>query len=364
MATATLRGGMRFGRWAGLNNSSWSTSYIQAALVNDELTAIIEAPKTGNITDVLYATDSVGGSTWTIDVRVETVTEATGLSTGTLVNANANKSQDMILTDDDVTFAVTLTAPAAVTQGQKLAIVLKTTTAVGGNTWQMRTFSEDQNTSFAYLTDNNVKSSSAYAPIIGLKYDDGNWYPSNGCFPPFIVGNEAFKNSDSPDIFGNRFVLPYPANCRGVWCQMSPGGQWTARLYSGATVLAQVSHDQGTRGSTTGYTDWNLYWDTSVAEVVSLAKDTAYRVTITPDEATDIILPYGDVGLNAYLGLLPGGVNMYQTKATMTPSVEGDWIDVNDRYMAIGPILDGFDDGAGGGAGITKLAGHGGGLVG
>jgi hypothetical protein len=88
-----------------------------------EYAYIFRAPKTGTITKVGFRTVTVITGA-TVDVRLETVSATDGHPTGSLVGTNANASQVIADTNDNVFFTVTLTAGASVTAGDVLAVVV------------------------------------------------------------------------------------------------------------------------------------------------------------------------------------------------------------------------------------------------
>lgn len=307
----------------------------------DEKAAVIfQAPKTGTIDRVGFRTATVTTGE-TVDVRLETV-DGNGNPSGTLVGANTNGSQIILLTDDNIFFEVTLTAGASVTRGDWLAIVVVMPSVTTGNLQISRTNAARLRPYVAQFAA-AAWSRSGFEAIGSIRYNDATYGNVPGLFPVgSSLATESFQSGTNPDERGNKITVPFPCEIVGAWFRSNSGtlGDFTLKLYdSGTTVLESIAVDGDISGSVNGVEDTILF-DTEV----TLAAGDVVRLTKLATTATTT----GLVALVAPTGMaaaLPGGGQMVYTTRNDSG---GAWSDTADKVAGIGLIVSALSDGAGG----------------
>lgn len=316
---------------------------------DEGLATILRAPRTGSIAKVLWATRQVTTGA-TISVRLETVDESANPArpSGTLFASGASGVSAIADTDDNVAVVTTLTTPCSVTLGDKLAVIVKQPTSAPG-VMQVAVFSDDVS-EFPYLLLNTGVSPAtswsainSAAPMIGLEYSDGaySWIP--GCWPFYAVNSNVYNGGSTPDRIGLRFKFPFPVRVGGWWAWADLDGDFQATLYDsdGVTPLASTpfSVDKDTRLDTgAGVVIYPF------ASTADLARDTFYRLVLTPTTTTSLTLYDFQTQSTAALDAFPGGQNLHYTSAK-NPATESDWTNVTTRRPFLGPLVCGFDDG-------------------
>ena len=329
--------------------------------LDERLGWVFDAPLPGDISEIGWYIKSMSAANFTVDVRVETVDAATGYPTGTLVNANANKSA--VFYDADNTWVWSaLDTDATVTMGQRLAIVHHLAGYTSGSFATNRN-ADDRNVLIPYGVEDYgaswVRSSTVYGPAIALKYSDGTIVPLERSWPYTAVGETVFNNTDTPDHYGNHFQLSIPARAVGAWVWGDMGASTKIRLFDGSGAIAYVDLDNDIHG--TGDKVYNGMFIPEGGKSISdfeLAKDTSYYLAVEPQDGTDFTVPYADVASNADLDAYPGGKQWYSANKK-----DAGWSTTNTRRYFLGLILDQFDDGAGGGGPARSPIGLTGGLA-
>lgn len=328
---------------------------------------IFQAPKTGNIRKVIWGTRSITSGSGTVDVRVETLDETVTPATpsGTLFGTNTNGSQSVVSTDDNVTFTTTLTADAAVTAGDNLAVVIVWAGTLNGQfLTALAAPSGTRPWAFPYATAFGASWAvvASVTPMLALEYSDGTYEPINGVYPTCAsITTHTIGTGTTPDVVGLRFQLAFPARVKGIWATVNCGGDYAVRLVTTAYnqgaatgILASVVRDKDTRASTPSP---QLYM---FATPQNISKNTNYRAIIEPTTATTIDVYSLPVASAAQQGAWMAGSN-FITSTAKDPTGDGDWTNLNSGTFAapfIGLIIDGFDDelGAGGTGGQRAYA--------
>lgn len=333
------------------------------AAANSKLAYIFHAPKTGNIASIIWRTATVTTGA-TIEARLETIDLATGDPSGTLVGTNTNLTGLVVLsTDDNIIFTTTLTAAGAVTQGQLVAFVLVNPPASFGSI-QTAAYS------FASLSPqipyHDVHNGTSYTPsasnfkALTLVYDDGTYVTPIGYYPAYTaITPTAFQTGTNPNVRGMRFQFPVSMRTIGLWYNAILAGDCTMRLVStaynkgaGTGILASVSIDKDTRGTTAGMLGTAVF-DTAV----TLSAATNYRLIVEPSTATSVtVYDVSFPSLNV-LGTWSGGQNCHLTTAN-NPTADGDWTNYNSgtfRMPFMGLIIDGIDASAGSSGGLNSV---------
>ena len=326
-------------RWpvAGTPTESYQT--ISAA--NEKVGFVLRAPATGTISKVMFSTGTVTTGA-TVDVRLETVSTTTGKPTGTLLDTNTNASLVIADGDDDTSHLVSLTAGAAVTQGDIFAVVISNPGASFGN---MRIIHIGTGTASPYigLYSGAAWTMAAGSPVLAFEYDDGSYPALFGCYPYEDIIYTSYNNTDTPDVYALRFKFAFPARLSGAHLQVDADGDFDVKLYDtdGATVLGTISKDKDIRGVDTirGYI-------LQCCDEIVLTKDAWYRLGVEPTSATDIRIATVTVGSADYWDATHMGQNMILSTAK-DPSQESDWTQDTTKRPMFGLYVDQLDDGDG-----------------
>lgn len=136
------------------------------------------------------------------------------------------------------------------------------------------------------------------------------------------------------------FQLDVPARLAGLWLWADTDGDFTVEVYDsdGSTVLSSTSFDLNVRQGT-GSGHHFLLLDT----VVTLTKDTNYRIVVKPSTTTNLAIYSTDFGSAAVMDQVGGGQNFSYTERTDA----GAWTNTATRRPLMGILLDQIDNGAG-----------------
>lgn len=312
---------------------------------------IMQAPKTGSVDKIgFYVGAHTTGAT--LDARVETVSATTGMPSGTLFGTNTSGT---VATTATGWYEVTLTAAANVTIGDNLALVVAQPSSSPGNCAigdLVNYFGQSSSNGLPYGA--NFVSSWAVAstyrrPLIFLGYDDSTY----GFCPlnmPVTAVNAAytFNSTSTPDEVGNRFNALVPMRIVGARAYINPAADsrdYTLKFYDNAgTLLASRTIDTAIASGGT-----YLWFDLLFTAPVDISAG-VHRMTILPTTASNI--GTGHLTISSATGAryaMPGGVDTYWTERTDA----GSFSDTNTRLHLLTPLVQGFDDAAGGGGGLA-----------
>lgn len=313
--------------------------------INEKAAGIFYAPKTGNITHLLWRSGTVTTGA-TLQIRLETVDLATGDPTGTLKDTTTNAAQVLDAANDNVLHEIALTLAASVTKGDLLAIVVTEPGASAGN-FTVNAFSDDNRYSSycSHFTAAWVKSAVGF--MGGVKYDDGT-YPLIEGFYPFGSGSSlnpiTFASNSTPDERALKWKLPFPGRLTGCWLWCDADGDFQMVLYNeaGTAVATSPTMDLTVRGA--NQQGLHVVPFTTTYE---FAADTFYYLTIKPTTTTSLISNEFTVNSDAHLEMFSGGPNFHS--ATRTDA--GAWTASTTTRPFIGLIIDAFGDDTGGGGG-------------
>lgn len=330
---------LRYPNWGCYESSSFSTSQVVVDAAGESAGTVFSAPKSGAITKIHFAcTMTTSGD---VDVRVETVDDATGLNSGTLLDTNTNKK---ITVSASGLQTATLTSSASVTQGQDIAIVI-----VGDATstpWISVLYFGESGPNFPYLLFNSgtpSKIGSVSGAFLWIEYSDGT-QPNIPWVRKFTsIVSSALMTNDKR--YGIRFQLPFDAKISGWWTQndYSDNANNTVEIYGadGVTVekTATVNGNIRQAGPSPCYhlfsTDFNAKARTWYRLTMRTSVNTGsgiYKVD-TPD-LTETTRFSGHDFMTDDLNLIQPAHYTY-TSAAAAPTSENDW--VND-YGVVSPM--------------------------
>lgn len=311
---------------------------------------VFQATKSGAISGIEFLAKAVTAS-GDIDFRVETVSLVTSAPSGTLWATNTNKIQDVPSAGWQ---AATLTANATVSRGDMVAIVIEANSTntpdltVGG----LDVSHEDNRTQPYCQTYVSSWSGITREGILAVKMSDGS-FMYIPWFPPVVSYTSLTVEQDTdPDEVGIKFQIPFPADISGMWIYniKIASGNVIFKLYDsdGSSVLSTITIDED---SLLNNRSMRIYWlDADIA----LSKDTWYRLTFQPDGTTGggNTFTYYTVNAAANLDGVEGGQKIIMTERTDG----GAWTDTDTRRPFMGIVLNGFDDGTGGGGGNQGIS--------
>jgi hypothetical protein len=187
----------------------------------------------------------------------------------------------------------TLSANRTVSFGDPLCIVFEWQSFNAGDVVGFRGYQCSYNEKFSHGLLYTVYNGASWGQDLGnfpgpaLYFSDG----SVGCFfgsPPMgPMLDPTFNSSSTPDEYGQKFQLPFPARLAGFWVRGratsgSPTLDYDLVLYSGTTPLRTMSYDAVTFPFTDEWT--RLYG--LFSSPYDLAADTDYIIALKPTSAT------------------------------------------------------------------------------
>jgi hypothetical protein len=373
MAFANLNGMAWFPRLPVAVSASPNLLSLGTLDASGEGVAIMcAAPKTGNIRKIICRTVTVtGAGTFTARLKeidrgaTPAIPHATNLS-----HVNATGTQAVIASDDNTTFAVQMTADAAVTQGDRLCVELLITTIGTLSVLQFAGLSDESTGMGGQYPYSLINTSGSYAVTtiqlsVAFEYDDGTVVPTIGVYPPNgAITTTSAASGGTPDTFGQRFQFPVPVAVGGFWLWADADDSFTVRMVTSA-------YHQGNATGILASTTVNVQdRSTNTAGIIALpfpsnvefSASTNYRLVIEPG-ATGISIYDQAFGSLAQMDSSPMGRNFHLTTAK-DPTADGDWTNFNSgtfRQLYCGLLLKGFSDGTGGSSGGGRLVN--GGLV-
>lgn len=317
-----------------------------------KIAPMVQAPKTGNIINVMMTLSSTVSGT--VTVTIETIDPTNGNPTGTLVDANATQTITITGGATPTTYTATFPGNVPVTRGQFVALVLQS------NSTNMLFYSVNNDNSVAWpctniFTGTWAKNASCGAHIL-FGYDDGTFPSVCGTQPPVTsIASPAISNATNPKIIGNLFTPTFNCKISGF----SYLGQFNAthdfRFYDsdGTTLLASGVIERFVCKNTGLYLRYYMF-----TSEITLTKNTAYRLVLVPTSTTavtmrDYVYASVDDLNNSEMGAM-----LYKTESNVaSPTGNGDWTNTNTRRNAIWPVLSALDDGidtGGGGGGVAN----------
>ena len=346
------------GRSANLGTGNLSSMDSASQVVG----GVFRIPTTGTVLAIGFCCESVTtGDPY--KGQLETVSDTTGLPTGTLYVANATGS-------------LTVTAPGmkffelnggsgvSVTKGALVAGVIRSDTWVYGNTSWYFSVGGNSSQKFPYALSGSGPSNATSSPHALLVYSDGLVIPF-GCYCSLgAPAGQSINSGTTPDEVAQVVSLPYDCAIDGVYMMMETmQGTVQVVLYDASNNVLEsitVDNDQLGNGSSTVPMFWQF------ASEVTLTKDATYRVAFKSSNTTNHAInnyelpDYGGTGgpLKAYKMFSPGG-KLYLSQRTDA----GSWTDNDAKMLHCTVRVSKIDiTAAGGGGGLMLNPGLSGGL--
>lgn len=306
---------------------------------------VVRAPKTGAIRKVGFLARTVTTPTDT-DVRIETVDLTTGFPSGTLfgTNTNVTVASGSITSNTWITSGA-LTADASVSRGDLLAVVIAPS---GSPNYNVAAFlSSIYEFPYPLLYTTSYSKSSA-SPIVSLEYSDGSYAYIPGVTPCSTLTSTTFNSGSTPDERALKFRMAAPVRVAGVWAAIDLDNDAEIVLYDsdGSTALATVAMDKDVRRSTN-----SVYFHVQFASQVSLSASTYYYLAVKPG-ASSVTLQEFSVSAAGVLDQMAGGQDFHFASRTDA----GSWSATTTTRPFMGLIIDGIDDGAGGGGSVAWIS--------
>jgi hypothetical protein len=184
-----------------------------------------------------------------------------------------------------------------------------------------------------------IPSRAAYA---ALRYSDGSYVPIVAGGVAYGVGStlSAYTTGEK----GVRFRLPYAARISGFWATFDPDVDFTVRLYEDSTAPGGTAIASATVGTNRFIQKNAALSSYSFSSSVALAANTWYRLVAAASGSPGIRFNANTVPAAAYASAVA-------TDHTLTESSGGSWVDTATILPQIGVIIDGLDNGVGGGGG-------------
>jgi hypothetical protein len=306
---------------------------------------IFIAPVTDTITHIAFRTGSINAGT--LEVRVEPMDTATGFPTGALWAANTNATRVMLSTDDNQYFEVALTAPASVTKGDYVCLIVEAdTTSIG-----TIAYGGSANSSVHGYMPLNITFGGSYANQVGSacnivpKFGTNGYIYMDNFWPCETVTSTTFNNTSTPDVAGNKITVPFSGAVEYVWvdADIDAGAAVSVLASDGSTVLATASLQTNVPGKTAA-TKTALALSTKI----TLTAGAVVYLTVTPSSGSNLIFyRYNFESTDMKRVWCANAVAV----TAKDPTGSGDYTEIDTSAYSIGLIFSEIDNG------ITPLTG-------
>jgi hypothetical protein len=188
-------------------------------------------------------------------------------------------------------------------------------------------------------------------PYAAIRYSDGTYCPIAAGGVAYGIGStiSAYTSGEK----GLRFRLPYTARVSGFWASFDPDVDFTVNLYADATAPGGTAI-RSLAIATNRFIQKNaVVSQFNFSSSVTLAADTWYRL---------VGVPSGSPGIRFVINTIPSAsyAAAVATDHFLTESSGASWVDTTTVLPQIGVVIDGLDNGAGGGGLILPRAMNGG----
>lgn len=311
---------------------------------------VFQSPVTDTITKIGFMTAAVT-ATGDVNIQIETV-GADGLPTGTIWATGTSVTKNILLTDDNMWFEVTLDTPASVSRGDIFAVTITRPTSgtfngrinkggMGGGgyycgfpyavakttAWSGSGMSVNMSVCFA---------TAGYAPLEGLYGISSN---------TFTV---TFNNTSTPDVVGNIINVPWDIKVNGFWIFADLDADCVVKLYDsdGVTVLASTTILSTYPPLSTPYVNF-MYFTSDV----TLTASTNYYIAVEPSSTSNMTIYYLEFSTEA----IKKQCGIFQHASYVSskdPTGTGSWTTTTNKGALIGVLLSEIDIPTGGGGGL------------
>jgi hypothetical protein len=345
MALQTFRSGLA--ELELLQQVLWSFGSGALTATTHKLAAVGKVPKTGNVTAVAVRAHTVTTSQQ-MQAGIQTVDATTGHPTGTAYGGMAVGT----FTPTAATLhEVTLGTQAAATLGDDVAVVAEFSGTAGSVAIAWLAAGNAGNPYVDFNGTGTYAKQGATIPIVALKYDDGLWYPMTGALPLQAITDTSFGSGTNPNERGNTFSLPAPSELSGVKFAAALTGDCDVVLNGGAySNVVLGTCDKDVVGSTGNGRIYNL-----PCAKKTLAANTTYDILVRASTATALTLRQFDLSSAGMMDCYSLGQSMYLVTRNSGASRTTDTA----KRAFVVPVLDQFDDAAGGGQAVVVVRRHG-----
>lgn len=323
-----------------LTSTSWSGNGVTLDDAADRVAWVFKVPKTGNIDRISFRTGTVTSSQ-SLDVGLRTV-DASGDPTSTAYGSMSVGAQASV--SASTTYEVTLGAAASATIGDTVAVVIQYTSTAG--TLQIiSNWSGSQSQVFPYCDNNTAaawaKVTGGAAPVVSIRYDDGNYYGIGGV-PACNGAGQSFSSSSTPDEIGNLINIPFYCRAWGFWLLADIDNAADVVLYDtdGTTALKTVSLVANERTGTGS----GVYM-IPFASTQDLTINSNYRIVLKPTTTSNVQIQRMTVLAAGHMDMAPLGQKCYETSRTDA----GAWTETTTQRVSIGLLVNGLSDNVGSG---------------
>lgn len=305
---------------------------------------VFQITETGSIKGASFG---IAANMWTtpaaIDVRLETV-GSDGRPTGTLWATNTNYSITSGIAANTWQ-SVDFTAPASVTRGDFVALVIQPSTTYDfylkiNNGGPLR---------FPYGTAkvSGAWNKDTYTLQCGLKYADDAYRHFPGVSTWSVIDNTDFNTGNTPDEIGIKFVAPFDCTVGGVWstAELASASAITFKLYDGATTVFTFSVGGAMSNNAPPGLNQHI-----LPASYSLTAGATYRLTAQSSSVSSMRLTKGTVSAAALMAANHMGADCVWTERTDG----GSWTDISTQRPFMGLLLDGVPAGGGGGGSVAS----------
>ena len=315
----------------------------------DVAAAVFQAPLTGNIDQILFATgtvttsDTIAGTFVTVDSSGDPTSTAFGSAVKGTVSAAASTT----------IYPITLATPAAVTQGNTLALKLSFDSYVAGNLNIQYMVGAGQGSggiNFPYatsITSGGVYTKSAAGmPNFAIRYEGGTYHALHS-IPALICTAPTVGSGSTPNHIGNLFTPAFSMKVKGFWAAVDIDNAADMILYDsdGSTVLETHTFTTGHRAGTSLAMHRHFF-----SSDRTLTAGQTYRVVLKPTSASTVGygLQTGNASYADALNMMSMGTTCYQTTCTSP----GTWTNNTHIRVSIGLIVSQLSDNVGSGGGF------------
>jgi hypothetical protein len=348
MGTAQTRGVFQWPVDHGFLHNNISTSFGTNVMnvVNEYAGSVVRFNAAQTIHSIGFNITAISAFSGKAEIRIETISNTTGLPTGTKVGTGTAFTPGTGWTWVDMTVDASLSADTNYFVGTKI------TTYTSGSYTQGYNLNVDTSPSRPYQLAGTTPGTASEFGVIGMKDASGNVLFNLGSAPMLTApAAENFASNSNPDRRGVRFKFPFPTRLRGMQWVGDTDQDFSVILYdtNGTTALFTTTFDKDEVGQT------GVRTVTIPLPATSITKDAFYRLVILPGSTTANNWFYAfTVGEAADLDGWAGGQNFHYTEVNGAPSVEGDWTNTTTKQaFGFTLLFDQFDDAAGGGGGTT-----------